>query len=285
MASSTCKWDPCSFFNKESKVQVMIWINCCLFPCIGTLKICMYNMYVSPHLSFLNTCIFIHCIYCSLAHIASYYCLFDDFFEHRTYFRAIPYWNVPYLLTYTNFHYFPVWWPYKAYIKRNSEVMSCHRKHYGKVKWSNSQLELLILFFCEIEMKNWLYVVWDAENSSTPPPPPPHARTFFPRIFHYTMAFPSRQPVDTLLYIVLLHVWDDYEKNLHFIFVWTTEWKIRLKCQHFLARNCLLSIILMHHFTIHLYIQEVLLLKNLNQAWQFIGEWNSVTVLTCTFSE
>ena len=39
----------------------------------------------------------------------------------------------------------------------------------------------------------------------------------------------------TSLFIVVL--WDEYQTNLHFIFVWNTEWKITWKFSNFLVRN------------------------------------------------
>ena len=38
-------------------------------------------------------------------------------------------------------------------------------------------------------------------------------------------------------YCFMVVLWDDYETNLNFIFVWTTEWKITWKYHNFLVRN------------------------------------------------
>ena len=58
--------------------------------------------------------------------------------------------------------------------------------------------------------------------------PPHHAH--FSVYFITKWCFPQ---IDQWIYCFIV----DLETNLHFIFVWTREWKIAWKCQQFLVRN------------------------------------------------
>ena len=76
-------------------------------------------------------------------------------------------------------------------------------------------------------MKKLSYVVWDTEI-------PSNSCTLFVSIL-----LPNGISLKTTSgYIALIVVlWDEYETNLHFMFVWTAEWKITWKLPKFIVRN------------------------------------------------
>ena len=93
------------------------------------------------------------------------------------------------------------------------------RLYKAMVSWSD-------LFFLRKIDEKLSYVVRDAEKSSGP-------CTIFLSILLWNGVSLKTTSGYIALYIVVL--WDNYKTNLHFIFVWTTEWKITWKCQNFLA--------------------------------------------------
>ena len=101
-----------------------------------------------------------------------------------------------------------------------------YTKYYGKVIYSNSQLKWFIIFSIKymIELR---YVVRDTEKCSTP-------CTIFLSILLQNGIF-LKTANGYYCFIVVLS--NDYETNLHFIFVWTAELKISWNCPTFLVRN------------------------------------------------
>ena len=124
----------------------------------------------------------------------------DDGHERRTNFIVGRFRTGMSRTTYTILQHFSAWWPC---FKRNEVMFCCHTKYYGKVIWSNGQLEWFILFLWKRSEK--FHMLYGMQRN-----PPGHAPFFCP--FHFEMVFPSIQPVDILLYIVWLSL------------IWDTDW-------------------------------------------------------------
>ena len=74
---------------------------------------------------------------------------------------AILYWNVPYdMQNFATFSSLVTMYMY-MYIKRNEVVFHCHAKYYGKVIWSNSQLEWFILFLWLLQLEWFIFFLWE----------------------------------------------------------------------------------------------------------------------------